>query len=128
MTCGRGSRHGSVYESTIKPIIDKRCMQCHDGCNPNIPNPTAIIRDLARLLPDAHIASVLNRAGKRTGRDNTSQSRGFAPSAMIMTFPFIALANVPSVANCRSSKPLKLGHQEGASRGGFAPWFFPDTP
>src|SRR5208282_6539502 len=89
---------------------------------------TAIIRDLARLLPDAHIASVLNRAGKRTGRDNTSQSRGFAPSAMIMTFPFIALANVPSVANCRSSKPLKLGHQEGASRGGFAPWFFPDTP
>ena len=32
---------------------------------------TAIIRDLARLLPDAHIASVLNRAGKRTGRDNT---------------------------------------------------------
>src|SRR5271157_1770461 len=71
MTCGRGSRHGSVYESTIKPIIDKRCMQCHDGCNPNIPNPTAIIRDLARLLPDAHIASVLNRAGKRTGRDNT---------------------------------------------------------
>jgi len=37
MTCGRGSRHGSVYESTIKPIIDKRCMQCHDGCNPNIP-------------------------------------------------------------------------------------------
>jgi hypothetical protein len=33
-----GARHGSVYESTIKPIIDKRCMQRHDGSNPNIPN------------------------------------------------------------------------------------------
>ena len=32
---------------------------------------TAIIRDLARVLPDWQIASVLNRAGKRTGRDNT---------------------------------------------------------
>jgi len=32
---------------------------------------TAIIRDLARALPDWQIASVLNRAGKRTGRDNT---------------------------------------------------------
>jgi hypothetical protein len=95
MTCGRGSHHGSVYESTIKPIIDKRCMQCHDGCNPNVPNlsgfdklaillrdlhvqildaeTTAIIRDLARLRPDAHVASVLYRAGKRTGRDNTSR-------------------------------------------------------
>ena len=28
MNCGRGSRHGSVYESTIKPIIDQRWMQC----------------------------------------------------------------------------------------------------
>lgn len=30
-----------------------------------------IIRELARLMPDMQIASVLNRAGKRTGRDNT---------------------------------------------------------
>jgi DNA invertase Pin-like site-specific DNA recombinase len=30
-----------------------------------------IIMELARLMPDMHIASVLNRAGKRTGRDNT---------------------------------------------------------
>src|SRR5215469_1834200 len=32
---------------------------------------TDIIRELARLMPDYQIASVLNRAGKRTGRDNT---------------------------------------------------------
>jgi hypothetical protein len=29
---------GSLYESTVKPIIDKRCMTCHDGSNPHIPN------------------------------------------------------------------------------------------
>jgi hypothetical protein len=32
---------------------------------------TDIIRELARLMPDLRIASLLNRAGKRTGRDNT---------------------------------------------------------
>ena len=32
---------------------------------------TDIIRELARLMPDLLIAGLLNRAGKRTGRDNT---------------------------------------------------------
>ena len=32
---------------------------------------TDIIRELTRLMPDLLIAGVLNRAGKRTGRDNT---------------------------------------------------------
>jgi DNA invertase Pin-like site-specific DNA recombinase len=32
---------------------------------------TDIIRELARQVPDLRIASILNRAGKRTGRDNT---------------------------------------------------------
>jgi len=32
---------------------------------------TDIIRELARLMPDMSIAALLNRAGKRTGRDNT---------------------------------------------------------
>ena len=32
---------------------------------------TEIIRELARLMPDSRIAGLLNRAGKRTGRDNT---------------------------------------------------------
>lgn len=26
------------YESTIKPVLDKRCMACHDGSNPHLPN------------------------------------------------------------------------------------------
>ena len=26
------------YEDKIKPIIDKRCVACHDGSNPHIPN------------------------------------------------------------------------------------------
>jgi hypothetical protein len=26
------------YESDIKPILDKRCMACHDGSNPHLPN------------------------------------------------------------------------------------------
>jgi hypothetical protein len=26
------------YESDIKPILDKRCMTCHDGSNPHLPN------------------------------------------------------------------------------------------
>jgi hypothetical protein len=32
---------------------------------------TDIIRELARQVPDLRIASILNRAGKRTGRENT---------------------------------------------------------
>ena len=36
----------------------------------------ALVRELARLMPDKAIAAVLNRAGKRTGRDNGwTQSR-----------------------------------------------------
>jgi hypothetical protein len=26
------------YEKDIKPILDKRCMACHDGSNPHLPN------------------------------------------------------------------------------------------
>jgi len=26
------------YLSEVKPILDKRCMACHDGSNPNLPN------------------------------------------------------------------------------------------
>lgn len=32
-----GADHAS-YDSTIKPILDQRCMACHDGSNPNLPN------------------------------------------------------------------------------------------
>lgn len=26
------------YEASIKPILDKRCISCHDGSNPHLPN------------------------------------------------------------------------------------------
>jgi hypothetical protein len=29
------------YEKQIKPAMDKRCMPCHDGSNPHLPNLTA---------------------------------------------------------------------------------------
>jgi len=28
----------AAYETDVKPILDKRCMTCHDGSNPHIPN------------------------------------------------------------------------------------------
>ena len=27
-----------AFESDIRPVLDKRCMQCHDGSNPHLPN------------------------------------------------------------------------------------------
>ena len=32
-----GSDRG-MYEKNIRPILDKRCMTCHDGSNPHLPN------------------------------------------------------------------------------------------
>jgi hypothetical protein len=26
------------YEKEVRPILEKRCMQCHDGSNPHLPN------------------------------------------------------------------------------------------
>jgi hypothetical protein len=28
----------AIYEKDIRPILDKRCMSCHDGSNPHLPN------------------------------------------------------------------------------------------
>jgi hypothetical protein len=28
----------AAYETDIKPVLDKRCMACHDGSNPHLPN------------------------------------------------------------------------------------------
>jgi hypothetical protein len=27
-----------VYDSDVRPVLDKRCMSCHDGSNPHLPN------------------------------------------------------------------------------------------
>lgn len=34
----RNGSDQSVYNSTIKPIVENRCLACHDGSNPHIPN------------------------------------------------------------------------------------------
>jgi hypothetical protein len=34
----QGGSPRAAYESDVRPILDKRCMQCHDGSNPHLPN------------------------------------------------------------------------------------------
>jgi hypothetical protein len=56
----------AAYESTIKPIVDRRCMPCHSGSNPNIPNLSSFENlgkvtalntgaSIATLVRDSHI-------------------------------------------------------------------------
>ncbi len=33
----QGAAH-QTYDTNVKPILDKRCMACHDGSNPHLPN------------------------------------------------------------------------------------------
>src|SRR5512141_2240747 len=34
----QGGADKTKYEPDIKPILDKRCLSCHDGSNPHLPN------------------------------------------------------------------------------------------
>lgn len=34
----QGGADKAAYETTIKPILDKRCLSCHDGSNPHLPS------------------------------------------------------------------------------------------
>jgi hypothetical protein len=34
----QGGADRATYDSTIRPQLDKRCMTCHDGSNPHLPN------------------------------------------------------------------------------------------
>jgi hypothetical protein len=36
----QGGAQAATFESTVRPIIEKRCLICHDGSNPHIPNLT----------------------------------------------------------------------------------------
>ena len=55
-----------AYDTNVKPILDKRCMTCHDGSNPHLPNlsdydnlkkVTALDTgaSIATLVRDSHI-------------------------------------------------------------------------
>jgi len=56
----------AAYESTVKPIVDKRCVTCHNGSNSNIPNLSSFEdlgkvtalntgASIATLVRDSHI-------------------------------------------------------------------------
>lgn len=34
----QGGAKRETYESDVRPILEKRCMACHDGSNPHLPN------------------------------------------------------------------------------------------
>jgi hypothetical protein len=34
----QGGADRATYEKTVRPILDKRCMTCHDGGNPHLPD------------------------------------------------------------------------------------------
>jgi hypothetical protein len=38
LTWLQGGADRAMYEKDIKPTLDKRCMSCHDGSNPHLPN------------------------------------------------------------------------------------------
>jgi len=38
ITWVQGGADRATYEKDIKPTLDKRCMSCHDGSNPHLPN------------------------------------------------------------------------------------------
>jgi hypothetical protein len=34
----QGGADKALFEKEVRPILDKRCMSCHDGSNPHLPN------------------------------------------------------------------------------------------
>ena len=50
-----------TYDSTIKPIIDKRCVVCHDGSNPHLPSLSDYdgLKNVSALDTGASIASLV---------------------------------------------------------------------
>jgi hypothetical protein len=49
------------YEAQIKPIIDRRCLACHDGSNPHIPNLNSLenISNVAQIDTGMSLATLI---------------------------------------------------------------------
>jgi hypothetical protein len=49
------------YEAQIKPIIDRRCLACHDGSNPHIPNLNGLenISSVAQIDTGMSLATLI---------------------------------------------------------------------
>src|SRR5260370_41295003 len=74
-----------------------------DGTNARIPEDTiALVRELARLMPDRQIARLLNRAGVETGHGKRKSA--CAASAITTTSPSSATASGRSAAKLRSKR------------------------
>ena len=105
--------------------------------NPRIPDDTiALVRDLARLMPDRQIARLLNRSGKTTGHGNgwsEQRVRGFRKHHQIEVFrdgewaergeiTLEAAAEIVGVCTMTALRMLRRGDLKGRQVCVGAPW------
>jgi hypothetical protein len=105
--------------------------------NPRIPDDTiALVRELARLMPDRQIARLLNRTGVETGHGNAwtqERVRGFRNHHDIAVFrdgewaergeiTLEAAAKLIGVCNMTALRMLRRGEIKGRQACAGAPW------
>jgi DNA invertase Pin-like site-specific DNA recombinase len=105
--------------------------------NPRIPDDTiALVRELARLMPDRQIARLLNRTGVETGHGNAwtlERVRGFRSHHEIAVFregewaergeiTLEAAAKLIGVCNMTALRMLRRGEIKGRQACAGAPW------
>jgi len=105
--------------------------------NPRIPDDTiALVRELARLMPDRQIARLLNRTGVETGHGNAwtlERVRGFRNHHGIVVFrdgewaergeiTLEAAAKLIGVCNMTALRMLRRGEIKGRQACAGAPW------
>jgi hypothetical protein len=105
--------------------------------NPRIPDNTiALVRELARLMPDRQIARLLNRTGVETGHSNAwtlERVRGFRNHHEIAVFrecewaergeiTLEAAAKLIGVCNMTALRMLRRGEIKGRQACAGAPW------
>jgi hypothetical protein len=105
--------------------------------NPRIPDDTiALVRELARLMPDRQIARLLNRTGVATGHGNAwtlERVRGFRNHHDIAVFrdgewaergeiTLEAVAKLIGVCNMTALRMLRRGEIKGRQACAGAPW------
>jgi DNA invertase Pin-like site-specific DNA recombinase len=105
--------------------------------NPRIPDDTiALVRELARLMPDRQIARLLNRTGVETGHGNAwtqERVRGFRNHHEIAVFrdgeweergeiTLEAAAKLIGVCNMTALRMLRRGEIKGRQACAGAPW------
>lgn len=64
-----------------------------------------LVRELARLMPDRSIASILNRSGKKTGRQNGWKQNSVCGVRNRLGIPVIKKVSGSNAASTPSTKP-----------------------